>query len=212
MDTLNLTILKQNSQIYKEIIRISKLKSMQRRLYGYQAILEYINLYCLTQLLHISLKKHSTIEIINQYGQYDDELYDRMMTINANYNDFSEKGYDHFDIGLFLYDIQAIYEIIKNNYGDIIFDTSLDICQSYNQYINYLEKEEYCIFELKKFMNFKPNQYWYTYMETVASLSEIFNQYLNIPPLPKQKQYINEMLEIMENYYEQYQQASKSNT
>ncbi len=87
MDTLNLTILKQNTQLYQQLQRIHQLKGLRRELNGYQATLEYINAYCLTQLLHVQTYDFDIIHIIDEYGHYNDELYELMLSINADYDD-----------------------------------------------------------------------------------------------------------------------------
>lgn len=198
MDNFNLS----NTQLYQQIQRISKLKSIRRRLSGYQAILEYINVYCLTQLFHVKMDNYSIINIIEQYGNYDDHLYDMMLSINADYDKWSEKGIEETNLELFLYRIQNIYETIKTNYGDIILDDTLEFCQTYYQYIQYLEKEEQCTLSLKQFMNYNPQDHWYTYMEIVALIYQTFEKYAKLYSWQDKVDYIDQMLETIQAYYE----------
>ncbi|MCD7809403.1 MAG: hypothetical protein LUH02_08675 [Erysipelotrichaceae bacterium] len=203
MDTLNLTILKQNTQLYQQLQRIHQLKGLRRELNGYQATLEYINAYCLTQLLYVQTDDFNIIHIIDLYSQYNDELYKLMLSINSDYDDWSEKGFDDFDLGLFLYDIQHIYQIILTNYGDIIFDESLDFYQTYHQYIHYLENEDQCMLELKQFMNYSPRDHWYSYMEIITLIHKTFQQYIKAYSWQDQSNYIQQIRDIIGAYYEQ---------
>ncbi len=196
----NLTILQQNPKLFKSFQHALSYHGIQRKLSAIQATLEYVNVYCLTQLLHVTLEKNSITEIIIQYSYYNDDLYQNMININACYDRYSENNIDEEDLELLMLKIQHIYEIIKINYGDIVFDESLEFCQKYNEYIAFLDVEDQCIIKLRDFMCLNDSIHWYSYMETVASLNDIFNQYLNDFDISRQEEYLNEMIEIIRNY------------
>ncbi len=207
MDELNLTYLKQNTELYQQIQRISQIKDLNIQINGYNVILEYMNLYCLSQLLHIDIDTDdfSIINMIDQYAIYNRELHDIMLAINDDYYTWAELGIDELDIELFLNDIQKIYKIIKSNYGDIIFDKKLDFCQRYFEYVEYIELKDQCFFELKKLMNYTPNNDWYDYLETISWIHHILDKYNQTGNWEDQKPYIQQMLEMINKYYEQNQ-------
>lgn len=202
MDDLDLTYLKQNTELYQQIQHISKIKNLDIQMSGYKVILEYMNAYCLTQLLHIDTNDFRIINIIDQYSIYNNKLFEIMLAINADYDTWSELGIDEVDIELFLSDIQKVYKIIKTNYGDIIFDKNLDFCQTYFLYIDYLDSQDQCFIELEKLMNYSPNDNWYIYMKTVSAIYPIFDKYNHTYSWKDKKPYIHQILEMIGDYYE----------
>lgn len=115
----NFENLSQNNKLKEKVEQLLNIKDYEKQYRMCQVILEYINVYFLTQKLKIEMKDFNIMRILKEYQKIDEELFNQMVKINALYEMFDEDGVKEDDIEELLYDTDYIYGIIKNKYGDI---------------------------------------------------------------------------------------------
>lgn len=111
--------LSQNNKLKEKVEQLLNVKDYEKQYRMCQVILEYINVYFLTQKLKIEMKDFDIIRISKEYQKIDEELFNQIVKINALYNMFDENEVNEDDVEELLYDIDYIYGIIKNKHGDI---------------------------------------------------------------------------------------------
>lgn len=111
--------LNQNDKLKVKVEQLLKVKDFEKQYRMCQVILEYINVYFLTQKLKIEMEDFNIMRILKEYQKIDEELFNQMVKINALYDMFDEDGVNEDDVEELLYDIDYIYGIVRNKHGDI---------------------------------------------------------------------------------------------
>lgn len=119
MELENFSNLCKNPKMKEKLEKLNETSNSEKQYRIVQIILEYINVCFLTQNRKINLKDSDIINIGNEYDKIDNELSKLIMRVNGLYNIYDENGVDEDDVDYLLYQVDKIYEIIRDKYGDI---------------------------------------------------------------------------------------------